>query len=152
MGGLVGGWVKKGILKGKGAQKGPRVGHCIIQIRRGGGGQSPEKRSKKGLKGLSRRIVSFRLVQARPLKPLLPKNSASVRHKLAEPKKRNSMLIGCLQKSRTKVRIYAHGGKSGALKGEKWEIEGGGETNDIQSGKIFLIDRDRRRGFMSQGG
>ena len=56
------------------------------------------------------------------------------------------MLIGCLQKSRTKVRIYAHSGKSEALKGEKWEIEGGGETNDIQSGKIFLIDRDRRRG------
>ena len=65
---VVGGWVKKGILKGKGAQKGPRVGHCIIQIRRGGGGQSPEKRSKKGLKGLGRRIVSFRLVQARPLR------------------------------------------------------------------------------------
>ena len=42
------------------------------------------------------------------------------------------MLIGCLQKSRTKVRIYAHGGKSEALKGDgKVENLGGGETNDI---------------------
>ena len=32
------------------------------------------------------------------------------------------MLIGYLQNSRTKVRIYAHGGKSEALKGGKLRV------------------------------
>ena len=85
----MGGAVKKGILKGEGAQKPHR--HCIIQIR-------ARAEPKKRLKGLDRPRA---LYHSRPL--LLLQKLASFRHKLAEPKNANSMLIGCLEKSHTKV-------------------------------------------------
>ena len=85
----VGGAVKKGILKGEGAQKAHR--HCIIQIR-------ARAEPKKRLKGLDRPRA---LYHSRPL--LLLQKLASFRHKLAEPKNANSMLIGCLEKCHTKV-------------------------------------------------
>ena len=84
-----GGAVKKGILKGEGAQKAHR--HCIIQIR-------ARAEPKKRLKGLDRPRA---LYHSRPL--LLLQKLASFRHKLAEPKNANSMLIGCLEKCHTKV-------------------------------------------------
>ena len=65
--------------------------HCIIQI---GARAEPKKR----LKGLDRPRA---LYHSRPL--LLLQKLASFRHKLAEPKNANSMLIGCLEKCHTKV-------------------------------------------------
>ena len=92
----MGGAVKKGILKGEGAQKAHR--HCIIQI---GARAEPKKR----LKGLDRPRA---LYHSRPL--LLLQKLASFRHKLAEPKNANSMLIGCLEKKPHKGSKRSEGG------------------------------------------